>query len=135
MGILMDLFWTGFAYGAFQSYARACYAELIPKGEEARWYALFAVTDKVCSYIHFSFLSGGLTCRSFYPPQSSSFLGPLIVGLISDATGNIRYAFFFLVFMVWLAVPVLLSVDIERGRADARNYHADRGLGDEVNEF
>jgi len=71
----------------------------------------------------------------FLPPQSSSFLGPLIVGLISDATGNIRYAFFFLVFMVWLAVPVLLSVDVERGRADARNYHADRGLGDEVNEF
>ncbi|KIM61007.1 hypothetical protein SCLCIDRAFT_93871, partial [Scleroderma citrinum Foug A] len=89
----------GFAYGAFQSYARACYAELIPKGEEARWYALFSVTDK-----------------------SSSFLGPLVVGLISDATGNIRYAFFFLVFMVWLAVPVLLSVDVERGRADASNY-------------
>ena len=53
MSILMDLCWTGFAYGAFQGYARACYAELIPKGEEARWYALFAVTDKVCSYIRF----------------------------------------------------------------------------------
>ena len=28
----------GLAYGAFQSYARASYAELIPLGEEARWY-------------------------------------------------------------------------------------------------
>jgi UMF1 family MFS transporter len=37
-------------------------------------------------------------------------------------TGNIRYAFFFLVFMIWLAVPVLMSVDVETGRRDAREY-------------
>ncbi|EGO23241.1 hypothetical protein SERLADRAFT_472117 [Serpula lacrymans var. lacrymans S7.9] len=89
----------GSVYGAFQSYARAFYAELLPPGEEARWYGLFSITDK-----------------------SSSFVGPLIVGLIADATGNIRYAFFFLVFMIWLAVPILLSVDVDRGRRDARNY-------------
>ncbi|KAH7925805.1 MFS general substrate transporter, partial [Leucogyrophana mollusca] len=89
----------GFAYGAFQSYARAFYAELLPPGEEARWYGLFSITDK-----------------------SSSFVGPLIVGLIADSTGNIRYAFFFLVVMIWLAVPVLLSVDVEKGRRDAGEY-------------
>ncbi|KIJ19599.1 hypothetical protein PAXINDRAFT_166706 [Paxillus involutus ATCC 200175] len=93
----------GFAYGAFQGYARATYAELIPQGEEARWYGLFSITDK-----------------------SSSFVGPLIVGIIADSTGNIRYAFFFLVFMIWLAVPVLLSVDIEQGRIDAKNYSVDK---------
>lgn len=38
---------VGFVYGAFQAYARAFYAELIPKGEEAKWYALFSITDKV----------------------------------------------------------------------------------------
>ncbi|KAL0578653.1 hypothetical protein V5O48_003353 [Marasmius crinis-equi] len=70
----------GFMYGAFQGYARASYAELIPPGEEARWYALFSITDK-----------------------SSSFVGPLIVGLISDLTGNIRYSFFFLYFMIMLS--------------------------------
>lgn len=89
----------GSVYGAFQGYARAFYSELIPSGEEARWYGLFSITDK-----------------------SSSFVGPLVVGLIADTTGNIRYAFFFLVFMVWLAVPVLLSIDVERGRKDAREY-------------
>ncbi|KAJ6524448.1 autophagy-related protein 22-like protein [Mycena vulgaris] len=89
----------GSIYGAFQSYARAFYAELLPPGEEARWYGLFSITDK-----------------------SSSFIGPLIVGLISDTTGNIRYAFFFLVFMIWSAVPVLMSVDVEGGRKDAREY-------------
>ncbi|KAJ3566214.1 hypothetical protein NP233_g7142 [Leucocoprinus birnbaumii] len=89
----------GCVYGAFQGYARAFYAELIPRGEEARWYGLFSITDK-----------------------SSSFLGPLVVGVIADVTGNIRYAFFFLCAMVWVAVPILWSVDVERGRKDAREY-------------
>ncbi|KJA16601.1 hypothetical protein HYPSUDRAFT_47216 [Hypholoma sublateritium FD-334 SS-4] len=89
----------GSVYGAFQGYARAFYAELLPPGEEARWYGLFSITDK-----------------------SSSFIGPLVVGIISDLTGNIRYAFFFLVFMIWLAVPVLISVDVDQGRRDAQEY-------------
>ncbi|CCL98874.1 uncharacterized protein FIBRA_00881 [Fibroporia radiculosa] len=89
----------GSVYGAFQGYARAFYAELIPPGEEARWYGLFSITDK-----------------------SSSFLGPLMVGLIADTTGNIRYAFFFLVVMVWLAVPILMKVNVDRGREDAKAY-------------
>ncbi|KAJ7641499.1 autophagy-related protein 22-like protein [Roridomyces roridus] len=89
----------GFIYGAFQGFSRAFYAELIPPGEEARWYGLYSITDK-----------------------SSSFLGPLIVGLISDLTGNIRYGFFFLILMMWAALPALVSVDVERGRKDAREY-------------
>jgi MFS-type transporter involved in bile tolerance (Atg22 family) len=56
------------------------------------------------------------------PLQSSSFVGPLIVGIIADTTGNIRYAFFFLIFMVWSAVPVLMNIDVERGRRDASSY-------------
>ncbi|KAH9942797.1 MFS general substrate transporter [Amylocystis lapponica] len=92
------VYW-GFVYGAFAGYSRAMYAEFIPPGEEARWFGLFSITDK-----------------------SSSFIGPLIVGIISDATGNIRWAFIFLTAMIWLAVPVLMSVDVERGREDARTY-------------
>ena len=49
-------------------------------------------------------------------------MGPLVVGLIADTTGNIRFAFFFLVLMIWLAVPILMSVNIERGRSDAQRY-------------
>ena len=58
---------VGSVYGAFQGYARAVYAELLPPGEEARWYVflihacsmshpflgprygLFSITDKVLS--------------------------------------------------------------------------------------
>lgn len=54
--------------------------------------------------------------------QSSSFVGPLAVGLIADLTGNIRYGFFFVVIMIWVAVPILMSVDAGRGRTDAESY-------------
>jgi UMF1 family MFS transporter len=54
--------------------------------------------------------------------QSSSFLGPLLVGIIADLTGNIRYSFFFLVAMIWIAVPILVGVNVDRGRKDARGY-------------
>ena len=54
--------------------------------------------------------------------QSSSFIGPLVVGLVADLTGNIRYAFIFLLAMLWAALPVLAGVDVERGRADARAW-------------
>jgi len=54
--------------------------------------------------------------------QSSSFIGPLVVGLISDLTGNIRFAFFFLVIMIWAAVPLLMDIDTDRGWKDAQDY-------------
>lgn len=54
--------------------------------------------------------------------QSSSFVGPLAVGLIADLTGNIRYGFFFVAFMIWLAIPILAGVDVERGRVDAESH-------------
>ena len=50
----------GALYGAFQSYARALYAEVIPPGEEARWYGLFSITDKVC--VFFSRPYGRVSC-------------------------------------------------------------------------
>ena len=69
------------------------------------------------------YCAGRPACGSF--PSRSRPLGPLVVGLILDVTGNIRYAFFFLVFMVWLAVTILLSGNVEQGGTDAKNYYAE----------
>ncbi|EJU03963.1 MFS general substrate transporter [Dacryopinax primogenitus] len=88
----------GFINGSFQSYARALFSELIPRGEEARFFGLYSITDK-----------------------SSSFLGPLVVGVIADK-GEIRNAFWFLLGMVLVAWPVLAGVDPERGREEAAGY-------------
>ena len=52
---------------------------------------------------------------------------------MADLTGNIRYAFLFLVFILWAALPVLAGVDVERGRADARAWSSSHGIdGDDV---
>lgn len=46
----------------------------------------------------------------------------MVVGIIADLTGNIRYGFFFVVVMVLASVPILLTIDVDRGRRDAREY-------------
>lgn len=40
----------GGIYGPFQSYARSVFSEIIPRGEEARWFGLYSITDKVKSW-------------------------------------------------------------------------------------
>lgn len=86
-------------YGPFNSYARAVYAELIPPGHESTFFSLFSLTDK-----------------------SASFVGPLIVGIISDVTGNIRLGFVFLALMLALPVPVLMHVRPRRGADEAQAW-------------
>lgn len=108
---------TGSVYGAFQGYARAYYAKLLPPGEEARWYGLYSITDKVNKILFNK--SDHILIGSC---KSSSFIGPLVVGLISDITGNIRFSFFFLVFMIWTALPILMDLDTIRGWQDAQEY-------------
>jgi len=63
---------------------------------EAAFYALFAITDK-----------------------GSSAVGPAIVGVIVDATGTIRPAFFFLAVLIAVPAPLIWMVDVEKGQADA----------------
>ncbi|KIJ40295.1 hypothetical protein M422DRAFT_32337 [Sphaerobolus stellatus SS14] len=94
----------GLIYGPFQGYSRSLFSFLIPPGEESRWYGLYSITDK-----------------------SSSFVGPLIVGLISDVTGNIRNAFFFLAAMMWISLPLLGQVNVLQGKEDAKQYIMDGG--------
>lgn len=57
----------GFVLGGLSSYCRALFGELIPRGYEAQFYALYAITDK-----------------------GSSVFGPAIVGAITDRFGEIR---------------------------------------------
>ncbi|KAA1074338.1 Autophagy protein 22 [Puccinia graminis f. sp. tritici] len=97
MFVLAGVF--GLFYGAFQSYARSVYSELIPPGHEAKWYALYSITDK-----------------------SSSFFGPLVVGLISDYTHNIRFGFLFILLVLVLSFPILNHVDVPSGKLKAEEY-------------
>ncbi|KIV80831.1 hypothetical protein PV11_08307 [Exophiala sideris] len=86
----------GFVLGGLSSYCRAFFGELIPPGFEAAFYALYAITDK-----------------------GSSVFGPAIVGAITDRYGEIRPAFVFLAVLIFLPLPLMMLVDVDRGKADA----------------
>lgn len=85
----------GFVLGGLSSYCRSLFGELIPEGSEAAFYALYAVTDK-----------------------GSSVFGPAIVGAITDATGEIRPAFWFLAVLIGLPIPLMSLVNVERGKRE-----------------
>lgn len=62
----------------------------------------------------------------FSVDKSSSFIGPLLVGLIADATGSIRNGFYFLTAVMWISLPFLAKVDVLKGKEDAKIYIEER---------
>ena len=86
----------GFVLGGLSSYCRSLFSELIPPGYEAAFYALYAITDK-----------------------GSSVFGPAVVGAITDRYGEIRPAFAFLAVLIFIPLPLMLLVDVDRGHAEA----------------
>ncbi|KAJ5326096.1 hypothetical protein MYU51_010723 [Penicillium brevicompactum] len=86
----------GLVMGGLSSYCRSFFGELIPQGYEAAFYALYAITDK-----------------------GSSVFGPAIVGTITDRYGEIRPAFGFLAILIIVPLPLMLLVDVDRGKRDA----------------
>ena len=85
----------GFVLGGLSSYCRSLFGELIPPGFEAAFYALYAITDK-----------------------GSSVFGPAIVGAITDRYGEIRPAFVFLAILIFIPLPIMLLVDVDRGKRE-----------------
>lgn len=85
----------GVVSGGLSSYCRSFYGLLIPPGSEAAFYALYAATDK-----------------------GSSFIGPAIVGLLIDATGQVRTGFFFIGVLIVLPIPLVWMVNADKGRRE-----------------
>ncbi|KAI8350264.1 autophagy-related protein 22-like protein [Mortierella sp. GBAus27b] len=78
-------------------FCRSMFAGLVPRGRESEFFGLYAITDK-----------------------GSSWLGPLAVAAITDATHEIRHAFVFLLVLLSLPIPIIyFGVDMNQGRLDA----------------
>lgn len=101
--IFVVAFVFGFLYGGIQGYCRSFFGELVPRGLEANMFALYAVTDK-----------------------GSSAVGPAVVGLITDLTHEIRWAFAFLGFMIAVSIPLMARIDVVRGKVTAERWSAER---------
>ncbi|KGO76008.1 Major facilitator superfamily domain, general substrate transporter [Penicillium italicum] len=85
----------GVVSGGLASYCRSFFGLLIPPGSEAAFYALYAATDK-----------------------GSSFIGPAIVGVLVDATGQVRSGFFFIAVLIVLPIPLVWMVNADKGRRE-----------------
>ncbi|KAF8456760.1 vacuole effluxer Atg22 like-domain-containing protein [Kalaharituber pfeilii] len=92
----------GFVLGGVGSYCRSVFGELIPPGSEAAFYALYAITDK-----------------------GSSIFGPAIVGVLTDKFGDIRAGFWFLAVLLAAPFPLMMMVDVGRGKAEAEQLAAE----------
>ena len=93
----------GFLLGAIQSFCRVFFSEMIPRGQETEFFSLYEITDK-----------------------GSSWLGPLVSGVISDATHEMRYTFIFLLFMMVVPALIVLTVDPVQGKKQAMEFSANQ---------
>ena len=79
--------------GGSQAISRSCYGTMIPRGQNAEFYAFYAISGKC-----------------------ASVLGPLSFALLTDLTGSNRTAILALATFFVLGIGLLLTVDVERGR-------------------
>jgi MFS transporter, UMF1 family len=94
--------WFGFVLGSLQSYCRTMFAELVPRGRETEFFALYAITDK-----------------------GSSWFGPSLIAIIIDITHEIRYGFLLLIIIIFLSIPIMWFIDEKKGKEDASNSFTD----------
>lgn len=92
--------WYGLHLGAMQAYSRSCFALLIPRGRESAFYSLYELTNR-----------------------GSSALGPLVVTVIQQATGNLRLGFSFCLVSIAFG-SLLLCLDMEKGGRAAAAFRA-----------
>ncbi|MCP4248793.1 MAG: MFS transporter [bacterium] len=87
---------VGLVQGGTQALSRSLYGSMIPPGHSAEFFGFFSIFNKV-----------------------GSFAGPLVFGVVKDATGSSRLAILFLASFFVLGAAVLATVRVQEGRAMA----------------
>jgi UMF1 family MFS transporter len=89
----------GFLLGAIQSFNRSMFSDMLPVGKESELFGLYEITDR-----------------------GSSWIGPLIVGAITNVSGTIRMGFFFLIVSMAIPIVLIMLVNSEKGKQQARAF-------------
>jgi MFS transporter, UMF1 family len=84
--------------GGSQAISRSLYARIIPRGKEAEYYSFYEVSER-----------------------GTSWVGPLLFGLMNQLFGNLRYAILSLILFFVLGLLVLPFVDVRKAARDARS--------------
>lgn len=88
----------GFVLGGSQALSRSLYSQLIPRGKEAEYFSFYEISER-----------------------GTSWLGPLIYGLVFQFTGSYRYAIIALIAFFVAGFLLLLRFDARKAILEAGN--------------
>jgi MFS transporter, UMF1 family len=89
--------------GGSQAISRSLFAQMIPDGREAEFYSFYEVSDR-----------------------GTSWIGPLLFGLVNQIFGNLRPAILSLIFFFIVGLIILPFVNVAKGMADVKKYDAEQ---------
>jgi len=88
--------------GGSQAISRSLFAQMIPNGKEAEFFAFYEISER-----------------------GTSWIGPLVFGLANQIFGNLRIAILALIFFFVMGLILLPFVNVNKAIADAKNYKAE----------
>lgn len=88
--------------GGSQAISRSLFAQMIPKGKEAEFFAFYEISER-----------------------GTSWIGPLVFGLANQLFGNLRIAILALIFFFIMGLILLPFVNVNKAIADSKKYEGD----------
>jgi UMF1 family MFS transporter len=89
--------------GGSQAISRSLYAQIIPSGKQAEYYSFYEVSER-----------------------GTSWIGPLLFGLMNQIFGSLRPAILSLIFFFVVGLVVLPFVNINKAIADVKKFDANK---------
>jgi UMF1 family MFS transporter len=87
--------------GGSQAISRSLYAQMIPEGREAEYYSFYEVSER-----------------------GTSWIGPLLFGLMNQVFGSLRPAILSLIFFFVMGLIILPFVNVDKAMHDLRVFEA-----------
>jgi len=87
--------------GGSQAISRSLFSQMIPAGKEAEFYSFYEVSER-----------------------GTSWIGPLLFGLMNQLFGNLRLAILSLIFFFVVGLLILPFVNVKKAIADVKQYDA-----------
>ncbi len=88
--------------GGSQAISRSLFAQMIPKGKEAEYYSFYEISER-----------------------GTSWIGPMIFGVMNQAYGSLRPAILSLIFFFVAGLIILPFVNVDKAIADVKAADAD----------
>jgi len=85
--------------GGSQAISRSLYAQIIPSGKQAEYYSFYEVSDR-----------------------GTSWIGPLLFGLMNQIFGSLRPAILSLIFFFVAGLAILPFVNIQKAMSDVKKF-------------